>query len=257
MESLVEIKNNQVVVSSRQVAENFGKYHKDILETVAGILAAENSATRFFQKSTFINRGKEYPEYLMNRDGFSLLVMGFTGKKALEWKIKYIQAFNDMEKRLKEQPIIPRISEQELALRKQELNLEEKKLEKEKSELLLRIADRIPNELYKSTLESLAVATLTGKEYLPLPKVTEKYYTTEDLSRILSEKFNTKVSGAIIGRLANQHNLKTEEYAIKVWNKAKGCERQVESYRYKEAVIEPLCVVYEVYLQTKKAKRPQ
>ena len=41
---------------------------------------------------------QEYPEYLMNRDGFSLLAMGFTGKKALEWKVKYIQAFNAMEK---------------------------------------------------------------------------------------------------------------------------------------------------------------
>lgn len=44
---------------------------------------------------------KTYPEYLMNRDGFSLLVMGFTGKKALEWKIKYIQAFNAMEEELR------------------------------------------------------------------------------------------------------------------------------------------------------------
>lgn len=44
---------------------------------------------------------KTYPEYLMNRDGFSLLVMGFTGRKALEWKIKYIQAFNAMEKELR------------------------------------------------------------------------------------------------------------------------------------------------------------
>lgn len=46
------------------------------------------------------NRGKQYPMYLMNRDGFSLLVMGFTGKAALEWKLKYIAAFNAMEKKL-------------------------------------------------------------------------------------------------------------------------------------------------------------
>ena len=44
---------------------------------------------------------KTYHEYLMNRDGFSLLVMGFTGRKSLEWKIKYIQAFNAMEKELR------------------------------------------------------------------------------------------------------------------------------------------------------------
>lgn len=40
--------------------------------------------------------------YIMNRDGFSLLAMGFTGKKALEWKLKYINAFNEMERQLRE-----------------------------------------------------------------------------------------------------------------------------------------------------------
>lgn len=50
-----------------------------------------------FEKTTYIStRGREENEYLMDRDGFSLLVMGFTGKKALEWKLKYIDAFNKM-----------------------------------------------------------------------------------------------------------------------------------------------------------------
>lgn len=109
MNDLVEVRKNQVVTSSRQVAEVFDKLHKDVLEAIRGILAAENSAAKFFCKTTFKNRGKDYPEYLMNRDGFSLLVMGFTGKKALEWKIKYIEAFNAMEKALREKsaPALP------------------------------------------------------------------------------------------------------------------------------------------------------
>lgn len=98
---LVEIRNNQVVVSSRQVAEKFSKLHKDVLESIRQILVAENSAAKFFEESTFENRGKQYPEYLMNRDGFTLLAMGFTGKDALQWKMKYIAAFNDMEAKLK------------------------------------------------------------------------------------------------------------------------------------------------------------
>lgn len=55
-----------------------------------------------FCKTTYVNKqnNQTYPMYLMNRDGFSLLVMGFTGAKALEWKLKYIQAFNEMEKDL-------------------------------------------------------------------------------------------------------------------------------------------------------------
>lgn len=71
MNGLVKIKNNQVVVSSRQVAEKFGKLHKDVLENIRQILVAEFSAAKFFQETTFENRGKQYPEYLMNRDGFT------------------------------------------------------------------------------------------------------------------------------------------------------------------------------------------
>ena len=106
MNELVMVENNQVVVSSRQVAENFGKQHKDVLESIRGILAAENSATKFFFEGTFENRGKHYPEYIMNRDGFSLLVMGFTGKEAMTWKIRYIQAFNEMEAKIRENTLI-------------------------------------------------------------------------------------------------------------------------------------------------------
>lgn len=94
--------NGELVVSSRQVAENFGKEHKNVLADIRAILAAEFSATKFFYENTFENRGKQYPEFLMNRDGFCLLVMGFTGKEALAWKLKYIEAFNAMEKKLKE-----------------------------------------------------------------------------------------------------------------------------------------------------------
>ena len=51
-------------------------------------------------ETTYEHRGNIYREYLLTRDGFSLLVMGFTGSKALEWKLKYIQAFNKMEQKL-------------------------------------------------------------------------------------------------------------------------------------------------------------
>lgn len=110
MENLVQIIDRQVVVSSRQVAEKFGKEHKHVLDSVREILKAENSAVRFFQENMYKAEGnnKSYPEYLMNRDGFTLLAMGFTGKEALQWKLKYIAAFNKMEELLKEQEVIPK-----------------------------------------------------------------------------------------------------------------------------------------------------
>lgn len=98
MNELIKIKNDQMVVGSLDISENFEKEHKDVLEAIRN-LTAENSAVKaMFFSSTYTNeRGREYPEYLMNRDGFSLLVMGFTGKQALTWKLKYIDAFNKME----------------------------------------------------------------------------------------------------------------------------------------------------------------
>ena len=75
--------NGELVVSSRKVAEDFGKQHKDVLENIRNILVAENSATKFFHATTHEYRGQQFPEYLMNRDGFSLLVMSFTGREGV------------------------------------------------------------------------------------------------------------------------------------------------------------------------------
>ena len=93
--------NGQKMVSSRDVAKNFEKEHKDVLRAVENIKAQNCALTSMFFESTYTaGTGKAYPMYLMNRDGFSLLSMGFTGSKAMEWKLKYIQAFNAMERKL-------------------------------------------------------------------------------------------------------------------------------------------------------------
>ena len=93
-EELVIMRDRQAVTTSLQVARDFEKNHKDVLKAWKN-LAAQNCATKnMFVEGTYVNRGKEYPMVYMNRDGFSLLAMGFTGKKALQFKLKYIDAFN-------------------------------------------------------------------------------------------------------------------------------------------------------------------
>lgn len=128
---LVEVRNNQVVVSSRQVAEKFGKEHKHVLDNIREIIRAEFSALTYFQENTYkAGTGKSYPEYLMNRDGFTLLAMGFTGKEALHWKMKYIEAFNAMEEELKNihYPQVPKTFYEALLLAaEQQKQLEEAK----------------------------------------------------------------------------------------------------------------------------------
>ena len=103
MKDLVFISNNQVVVNSRIVAERFNKEHKHVLESIRRISSAEISANEFYQQTTYCYQGRVLPEYLMNRDGFMLLVMGFTTKPAMQVKLAFINAFNEMEAKLKQQ----------------------------------------------------------------------------------------------------------------------------------------------------------
>lgn len=108
-QALVTTYNGVLVADSLEVADRFGKAHKNVLQTIESLyqnLAAEFSATNaepenYFIPSEYQNRGKRYKKYLLTRDGFSLLVMGFTGPAALHWKLLYIEAFNKMEEQLR------------------------------------------------------------------------------------------------------------------------------------------------------------
>ena len=101
MNELVYLKNEQALTDSVTVAEMFGKEHAKVMRSIDRLLEtlAKNGepSNLFFLAKRKADDGQLHRIYLMNRDGFSLLVMGFTGKKALEWKLKYIEAFNKME----------------------------------------------------------------------------------------------------------------------------------------------------------------
>ena len=119
--------NGKLTVSSIQVAKDFGKRHDHVVRDIENLIimineglpkigetyrVAENSADplkrpKFKVSDYFIETTYQHPQnkqrykcYDITRDGFSLLVMGFTGKKALNWKLRYIEAFNLMEQKL-------------------------------------------------------------------------------------------------------------------------------------------------------------
>ncbi|EAI9088724.1 hypothetical protein CRL15_07760 [Campylobacter coli] len=97
----LNIKENKVFINSLDLAKVFNKNHRHILQTT------KNQPQNDFTESNFIlstykdKKGELRPCYNLTRDGFSLLVMGFTGEKAYKWKIEFIKAFNEMEKRLR------------------------------------------------------------------------------------------------------------------------------------------------------------
>lgn len=99
---LVEMKNGLPVVNSKKIAESFGMPHRSVLRAIAGVdCSAEFGAHNFVLSSYLSPQNKRLPCYDLTRDGFAFLCMGFTGKKAAEWKEKYINAFNQMEKIVK------------------------------------------------------------------------------------------------------------------------------------------------------------
>lgn len=230
---------NQLVTSSQIVAAYFDKNHRHVLDSIRQILAAENSAAKFFYTASFLNRGKRYPMYFMNRDGFSLLAMGFTGKKALEWKIRYIQAFNEMERKLKEQENLaaensaakfktPDVAPPEvLAQARAKTMLMNARTRQAK--LWKALADESTGT-YREICKVYAANILAGKEVLPLPKPPKKTMTATELGEA------TGLTAMNVGLLANKYNLKTTAFGQWVYDTLKN-GRQVESFRYYESAI--------------------
>ncbi|WP_137624948.1 phage regulatory protein/antirepressor Ant [Lactiplantibacillus pingfangensis] len=102
MNDLVIMKNKQAVTSSLQVAEVFEKNHRDVLKAITNLKKdVRNFAQMFSETNIPDSYGRNRRAFYMNRDGFTLLAMGFTGDKALKFKLQYIEAFNSMEEQVK------------------------------------------------------------------------------------------------------------------------------------------------------------
>ena len=102
---LVEIKTvnkeEVTVVTSLDVAETFGKEHRRVLQDIRDLKCSEEFRLRNFVQSNYVNeQGHKQPMFIMTRDGFTLLAMGYTGEKAMQFKEAYIKQFNAMEKAL-------------------------------------------------------------------------------------------------------------------------------------------------------------
>lgn len=172
---LVTIENGKAMTTSLKVAEVFGKRHAHVMDAIKKL---EERGVPNFRSSSYINaQNKEQPMYLMDRDGFSLLVMGFTGDKALDWKLKYIEAFNKMEKALLDQrnnPALPQSYSEALRALADEAEA--------------RQALAAENKVLAPKAEYHVGATKDGEEYY-LREVARSFGTTHiQLSRFLVSK---------------------------------------------------------------------
>ena len=154
--------NDQAMTNSLLVAEKFGKEHRHVLDSIRNLTAENSAAKLLFIESEYDNRGKMYPMYIINRDGFTLLVMGFNGKDALNFKLDFLNAFNKMESMLKSDDYILARSQEilnnRLQLATQKVQILESTVEKQVEQIQL----LAPKASYTDeVLQSTATYTLT------------------------------------------------------------------------------------------------
>ncbi|TIH12731.1 hypothetical protein D0S45_17325 [Marinifilum sp. JC120] len=147
---MLVIENGKPVVSSLTIAAHFGKQHKNVLQTIEKLEIPKEFTELNFQPSKYTDTtGRTLPAYNLTRDGFSLLVMGFTGKKATLWKVRYIEAFNTMEQKLKKQmgkiKELPGSSVPELSNGAKAVLKQSRKLQHELSKLAVETEAKVKN----------------------------------------------------------------------------------------------------------------
>ena len=173
--------SNQPLTNSKLVAEVFGKEHRNVVRDIKNLIEGgvlKNEQTQMFEETTYINEQNKqsYTMFIMNQDGFTLLAMGFNGKKAMEFKLKYIEAFNAMKRQIEQsKPSVPQNYLEALKSlvkaeeEKQQLALENKKqqeqiitISKTNMELGNKITEMLPKvSYYDKILQSNATMTVT------------------------------------------------------------------------------------------------
>lgn len=140
--------SNQVLTNSLLVAEKFGKEHNKVIRDIQNLSCSDEFRAANFGVSSYISlQNKEFPMYVMTKDGFSFLVMGYTGVKAGMFKEEYIKAFNKMEETIKNGGFnVPKsfrealllAAEQQEVIENQQKQIEEKnaKIEADKPKVL-------------------------------------------------------------------------------------------------------------------------
>jgi Rha family phage regulatory protein len=232
MGNLTIVQNGQAVTSSRTVGQVFGKRNVEVMDSIRLIkeqISTVEFSTLFFESEYVALNGKKNPEYIMNRDGFTLLAMGFTGQDAMQWKIKYIQAFNEMEKQLSK----PQSKIIDLDAKNKNADARLKNAQTRQAKFILDHSERFKGLLGKESMSLLVINAfemITGTNTLPRPKLAEnKYYTATEIGDIAG------ISANRIGILANGNDVKTTEYGHMVLDKSPHSVKQVETFRYNEA----------------------
>lgn len=201
-------------MSSREIAELTGKQHKNVMADCRNMFDSLNLQSADFSADYQDDRGRTYQEYWLDQDLTMTLMMGYSiplrHKVATRWR------------QLESGDVLPQKSSSHLPEFRRARAI---KMEVEAMSLALSFMPKL-SDVAKQTAMARAVNDAAGIELLPLPKLEEHYHSAGEVGEMLG------VSAQKIGRIANAHNLKTDEFGIFVMDKAAHSSKQVEAFRY-------------------------
>ncbi|WP_076231905.1 Rha family transcriptional regulator [Clostridium botulinum] len=224
-------KKANLTLDSREVADMVDKQHKNLLADIRKyeefLTSSKVSSLDFFMKNTYQDvKGEQRPNYQITKKGCEFIAHKLTGQKGTLFTATYINRFHEMESTIKQQQTkITSLTKQ------QEIEARLKNAKVREANIYLKIADKIQIPEYKQIMYSKATEVLSGEQLLPLPKAERKTFSAAEIGKKLG------ITSNMVGRLANKNNLKTNEYGINVWDKAKHSDKQVPTFRYYENVI--------------------
>lgn len=197
--ALVSNQDGKLKTDSLIVARVFGKEHKHIMRDIKGIVESDVYQKRNQSNFGLVQykdaKGEMRPKYEMDRQGFEILAMGFTGEKALEWKFKYSDAFALMEEALKKERIVVQdnpFNLEELGLGLLQVGLEQRSTAKQVRCRWVNILQnsigcgniwvcRLTNEIYQNLLNCPQANARNFRQHMNLPAISAEYLTRDQL----------------------------------------------------------------------------
>lgn len=212
------VRDGQARVTSREVAEIFGKRHNDVLTRIRDLDCSPGFGLRNFSQSSYMNaQNKPQPMVELTRDGFTFLAMGFTGPRAAQFKEAFIAAFNAMEDQLRGGSVLPVMAQAMTTLQKQVSLLMDRQADTDnKVAAILDLVD--VTKRYVALLENSQKTRPRTKPYTPV---------THELEAQLHDLFDQGLSVSAVARQldisrSQAHRIRRGEYSVTLQDKRAG-----------------------------------
>ena len=210
-------------MTSLEIAEITGKEHKNVLADIRDEISklGTERAELIFQPSKYKDANNQNrPMFIANVQG--ILQLGARYSADVRYRL--------IEKVTKKETVATK----ENTFKNDLLDIEKDKIRLEKSRILKELSQSFTNEKYRETLQIYSANALYDEPILELPAIEKKSYTATEIGKKLG------ITSMKVGSIAKKQNLKTDEYGYWALDKSRHSNKQVESFRYYDNIIEEI-----------------